>query len=668
MADEKIVLEQIVENRQAIAATRKFNKELDRLSNEVLKGTKTVKQAESSLYHYGKALGLTAERQKQLQLAANAATKSMVRQGQSARYLGIQFGYLISDMNYGVLGIANNVSQVGVSMAAAWDEAGGSVKRFTKSLKAAFSGTNLVLILFQVAVALWQQWAMRAQSAASKTKQFRDELAGPKGLIHELEAWAEMMGDTNLSVDAQRVALENLKREGYDPAKQSLEEFLAAKKRLLIFEATKTVLRKELEDLITEQTRLQQAKEKLEEDIKKRQAVTTPEKGILTGIVPGVTPDIEPGTTAAQRAELQEVNNQIDEIDRKIPEATKKINDLVKKFLEGNPFLPGKDSSGSGGSKLRDMFKKYRESVEEWGKTFDEVINIRFNRTVKEIEKELGRGLTTDERQLLLDYFAQQLQDHYDKLDKAEEERLRRLYERAVKESERKERALTRILENHEERRYQIQLQNQERIRSAKQGFYNDLIAMGRVFGKDSEGIMLALLGLEKGLAIAEIWANASAESGKAKTSAAAANAAATAGATAIPAVLPPGIPNPAKPIAEFAAAAGKAKNKVQLGKTLTSIKTAATYATAGVLAQGITGGARILASPGGGSGGAGAGASREPNFNIIGAAGGNQLRETIDHRLREQGKEPIKAYVVEGEAQAARMAREDAENQTTFG
>lgn len=69
-----------------------------------------------------------------------------------------------------------------------------------------------------------------------------------------------------------------------------------------------------------------------------------------------------------------------------------------------------------------------------------------------------------------------------------------------------------------------------------------------------------------------------------------------------------------------------------------------------------------------GGKGGrGGGGGSKAPNFNVIGATGTNQLKETIDNQTENLNNKMVKAYVVEDESQAARMEIKDAETQTSF-
>lgn len=75
----------------------------------------------------------------------------------------------------------------------------------------------------------------------------------------------------------------------------------------------------------------------------------------------------------------------------------------------------------------------------------------------------------------------------------------------------------------------------------------------------------------------------------------------------------------------------------------------------------------KSLAPGAGGPSGGGTGASFSPNFNLVGNTGANQLKDAIDNSLGEQNKEPVKAYVVLDELNAANDMKRQSESSSTL-
>ena len=148
------------------------------------------------------------------------------------------------------------------------------------------------------------------------------------------------------------------------------------------------------------------------------------------------------------------------------------------------------------------------------------------------------------------------------------------------------------------------------------QGFLGLLQNEQIIKSKDARN---ALLVIEKGLAIADVWISEARSSAQAKD-----NLAATPVAIG-------GVPNPMFPIqAAFTA------------KSIVANKVNAAVATASILAQTLASWNRSSGGSGGSSGGAGA-ANPQAQFNIVGSSGNNQLAAAI----AAQQNQPVNAYVV---------------------
>ena len=163
-------------------------------------------------------------------------------------------------------------------------------------------------------------------------------------------------------------------------------------------------------------------------------------------------------------------------------------------------------------------------------------------------------------------------------------------------------------------------------------------------FAGKNKTVALSILAVQKGLAIADIIVNAS------KALAVGASNLAT-----IPAVLPPGIPNPALPLAISATAKSAVLTKITAATSIASI-----------LAAGI-GQAQSITSGGGGGGGGSAGgggaAAAAPSFNIVGQNSNNQLAQTI----AGQQQQPVQAYVVSGNVSSAQSLDRNRIDTATF-
>ena len=163
-------------------------------------------------------------------------------------------------------------------------------------------------------------------------------------------------------------------------------------------------------------------------------------------------------------------------------------------------------------------------------------------------------------------------------------------------------------------------------------------------FAGKNKTVALSILAVQKGLAIADIIVNASK-----------ALAVGAANLATIPAVLPPGIPNPAFPLAVAATAKSAVITKITAATSIASI-----------LAAGI-GQAQSITSGGGGGGGGSAGgggaAAAAPSFNIVGQNSNNQLAQTI----AGQQQQPVQAYVVSGNVSSAQSLDRNRIDTATF-
>jgi hypothetical protein len=195
--------------------------------------------------------------------------------------------------------------------------------------------------LFQGAVALLETFAGSSKKAKEEVSELNRALGSAGGQISVLETYKEVLDDSTSSTEQQEAALQSLKKEGYDPLIGTLEEFLEAKAKILLFDATKGVIQKEIEDAITEQRVIEDQIEALNEKILERtktldQLRTGSGAGVGTTAVGGLI------DKAALKSELESLNEQKNSI---ISTQTDLTGELKEKYttlvsdLEENDFL-----------------------------------------------------------------------------------------------------------------------------------------------------------------------------------------------------------------------------------------------------------------------------------------------------------------------------------------
>lgn len=264
----------------------------------------------------------------------------------------IELGRVFSDAGFGIRGVANNIQQLASLFITLSVSAGGAGKAITLIARQ-LRGPLGILVLFQGLVSLiefldrkYKIFSSTVDEATKAIEKQRDALSAAKGNVAVLRAYADVLEDSTASVDAQAIALQRLKKEGYDPTIGSIEQFIEAQGKLLILKATEEIVADDLKRLIKEQDvlndRLKAANDEVEEIRKK----FTPEE------LEDETPEIFVGATGIVQTKrtpkdildeaLEEVRAIEDEeflINLDINVALKKVRDKIKELSDGNPFF-----------------------------------------------------------------------------------------------------------------------------------------------------------------------------------------------------------------------------------------------------------------------------------------------------------------------------------------
>lgn len=242
MADaiKKVILELELNSEGAVIGINRTEKELQDLGKTTQAVSKQTSEMNKSFQNTAGSAGI-----------AGAATA--------------EFGRLISDLPYGIQAVTNNISQLGSMFALLVSSAGG----VTKALKAMWTtmmGPAGVLIAFQAIVAAVDYFSRSTGKATKEVNKLNEAMSNLEPRIAEMNALADILEDNNASFKEQRVALEDLKKLGYDPLVESLTEFRDRYIEIITLQATKDIFAERIASIVKQRLELQDEIERLRED------------------------------------------------------------------------------------------------------------------------------------------------------------------------------------------------------------------------------------------------------------------------------------------------------------------------------------------------------------------------------------------------------------------
>jgi len=107
----------------------------------------------------------------------------------------VEIGRTISDSNYGITAMANNISQLSTLLVTLIATTGGT-KNAWDALMKAFKGPLGIIVIFQIIVALIERFAMKQKEASKAVEYFETKL---KSQNRELEVYIKRINDSNTS-------------------------------------------------------------------------------------------------------------------------------------------------------------------------------------------------------------------------------------------------------------------------------------------------------------------------------------------------------------------------------------------------------------------------------------------------------------------------------------
>ena len=163
---------------------------------------------------------------KKVRKVSTQANKSIKKQGQTFT----QLSYALDDVQYGFRGVQNNLQQIAVQAGL-----GGPV----------ILGITAMIIALGQLIENWEKFGDEAQLAITKA------YAGEQGAIASALIFAEVLKTSETGTDANTYALQQLKKFGFDPVNQSLEDFIELTKKKILLSAIETAGQKLLQEELT---------------------------------------------------------------------------------------------------------------------------------------------------------------------------------------------------------------------------------------------------------------------------------------------------------------------------------------------------------------------------------------------------------------------------------
>jgi len=533
----------------------------------------------------------------------------------------VEFSRGIQDANYGFRGIANNLSQLTTLMTTLIGTTGG-LKNAWDALKNAFTGPIGFLVVANIVIAALERLEIMSQKTTRETNKLNDALSEAGGLINSMERYADIARDANRTDEERTVALQRLADEGYDEATGSIDDFLDAKRKLALFNATESVFQEEEKEFLAERIKLNRQLKQAEEDViaeqKRMSAANLTPYSDVGGNITILKDDIK-------RIQGLLIENQ-DEIDKISNEMLDSFNKTSEE-LKDNPFytlLFGVKDDKSDKKEVLDFEKSVEDALAVW-----------------------------EEQKWLLE--RERLQEHYDKLiemtrakgestialetakfaalKQMDEKRAADLKAIEEKEKEKAEREAVRQIRisQAQVRVEEEALKQHQKIAQARIGFATQVSGILQTLAGENEEMAKVGLILEKGAAIADIVIK-SQQSVATQTAASAAFKLKTEAAYA-------GLPG------GFLVAKGLiAANQMSLKKNILNTKISAGLSIAQILATSLAPkGNDIAAVSAPSESSTSAPQIQAPSFNVVGATQQSQLAQAISG----QEEKPIKAFVV---------------------
>jgi hypothetical protein len=359
---------------------------------------------------------------KRLQNSVTSGTKEMTKANQhlqdatgSASASTLELGRVISDSNYGIRGVANNISQLGTNLASTYKKAG-SLKGAFVALRGALMGPLGALLLFQTGIALLERWSMNQKKATDSLKEFNTSAAGAGSdlkifknqvdagnvsndeLAKSLTAINDKYKDLNVEVD------ENGRLT--DASTEAINRKIGGLEQLARASALQTVIEKQLAEQMELEIELMDAqtkrrKEFSDEEVKAAQDQANENmlqqmqnRTISQGLILGATYD--PNLSGRQE-DAYDSTKEEGIIETRLRKSRARIEEIMNMFGDNDlidELFPVKENSGSKTRQRR--LKIFKQNLLEFDKLIlqnnrnQELVGVKFEEDKLEIQQKFA--------------------------------------------------------------------------------------------------------------------------------------------------------------------------------------------------------------------------------------------------------------------------------------
>ena len=247
VANKDVMPQSINSLRDQIRFTEQLRLSVDKTSFEYVQHTRTLERLNAELKAFQGTNAAVSSGFNQMKNSSGLASQTLVEVGRT-----------VSDANYGFTAVANNLSQLSYYFVALVGDSKGVVGAF-KNLGRQLLGAGGVVIAIQLVITLIERYTLSQREANRATDDFNKSMSNASGSIKTMEAYASILKSTNSTLEEQKLALSKLKKEGYDPLIGSVDEFIEAKKKLIIFNIQEEQLTNELKKLYDKRIELEKS-------------------------------------------------------------------------------------------------------------------------------------------------------------------------------------------------------------------------------------------------------------------------------------------------------------------------------------------------------------------------------------------------------------------------
>jgi|14_taG_2_1085336.scaffolds.fasta_scaffold04305_3 hypothetical protein len=550
----------------------------------------------------------------------------------------VEFGRTISDSNYGLRGMANNISQLSTLFITLITTSGGLARGLGELMKVMMGPVGLI-VLFQIVIALFE----RADMMASKLEKTSNALADAQAKAgSELKMLRQAIDDGIFSQEQLETVIGRVNEE-YDDlnlqvgnnAKLTDKSALAIDNKILSLEklAIANAINTRAEELYAKQLDIDLRKEEALEEARIKQSADRVIRITSTGKV------IERSEEDAEQRRQDRINSVEDEFNKEQVKLDEEFATL-RKVANQNDYYT---ETFVNNSKTRTKSTKDEEKE-----------RLKF---ITDVEDSLA---VFEEQKFLLK--RKRLENHYEKLIEQtkkngegtiglelakfaalkqidDERRLQIEQQQEKKDADAEREVLREIRINKAKNKAKDdQLRYEQEIELARVGFARQISGIFAAIGKEGSGLAKAALLLEKGAAIADIIIK-SQQSIATQKAAAAAYTLQTRAAFAAGGPLGVGI-----------AEGLIRRNQVSLLKNVSQTKIGAGLSIAKIVATSLSNKGGSVAASVPSAAEPSAPQIQAPAFNVVGATQESQLAQTIS----QAEQQPIKAFVVASDVSTA--------------